>query len=174
MIFGFKVNQCFCRTSQVCSRQCGSNPNTNNFVGWQWIWLDSTGTTGIKKPAFLRVLGRSGTIQNFDLVPVAGLEPARGISPADFESAASTNFATLACRRRAFYLWNVLCQWVFNSFAWGSLSILIGGIGWIRFCQFWALTSVICLGCCAQPKGFATLDRLYLPVLALISSFWRH
>ena len=30
------------------------------------------------------------------MVPEAGLEPARGISPADFESAASTNFATLA------------------------------------------------------------------------------
>lgn len=30
------------------------------------------------------------------MVPGDGLEPSRGISPADFESAASTNFATQA------------------------------------------------------------------------------
>jgi hypothetical protein len=32
------------------------------------------------------------------LVPEAGLEPARGISPVDFESTASTDFATRAGR----------------------------------------------------------------------------
>jgi hypothetical protein len=31
-----------------------------------------------------------------DVVPGAGLEPARCLAPADFESAASTNFATPA------------------------------------------------------------------------------
>ncbi len=37
------------------------------------------------------------------MVPVVGLEPTRRISPADFESAASTNFATPAVLREAYY-----------------------------------------------------------------------
>lgn len=35
-------------------------------------------------------------VLDLDVVPEVGLEPTRRISPADFESAASTNFATPA------------------------------------------------------------------------------
>ena len=39
----------------------------------------------------------------FSMVPGAGLEPARCLAPADFESAASTNFATPAVKEELNY-----------------------------------------------------------------------
>ena len=50
--------------------------------------------TGEKKPENAEFSGFS------KLVPRAGLEPARCLAPADFESAASTNFATQAVQDR--------------------------------------------------------------------------
>ena len=39
--------------------------------------MNSQGQKSIKKPAFLRVFRRSGMLLNLNMVPEAGLEPAR-------------------------------------------------------------------------------------------------
>lgn len=50
------------------------------------------------------VVSYSDWVGSFSLVPVVGLEPTRGISPADFESATSTNSITPAGARESYHV----------------------------------------------------------------------
>ena len=55
------------------------------------------------------------------MVPVAGVEPARGISPTDFESVTSANSITPACFVRGNHAQNIIrifCVFVNRYYSW--------------------------------------------------------
>ena len=63
-----------------------------------------------KRPCTEGKIKKPGRLQNhagLSVVPGVGLEPTRCLAPADFESAASTNFATPA----AIWKTEIMAQW---------------------------------------------------------------
>ncbi len=98
------------------------------------------------------------------MVPVAGLEPARGKSPKDFKSVVSTNFTTPAIPAQFVSVCASLYQSVSNLKHHTVRYRTLQGGKEVIFALFSPISPFQCLS--------GILYRLFLPVLPFVGSYW--